>query len=238
MKIVAISDTHGHHRSVDVPDGDVLVHAGDITMNGEMGVVTDFVDWIASLPHAHKIVVPGNHDRCFDISQTKYDGRALALFDLRGVHLLVDAARTLEVGSEKIRVYGAPWVSNLVGWAFWDRNQDKFEHAPRDIDLLVTHGPPLGIRDSSVLVPDPRSRAARTASAASTWTCGMGTHFGSRHLARYLNHCPRLKTHVFGHVHEGYGMEQRGEILFANACTCDRMYKSVNPALVIEVDGR
>ena len=34
LKIVCISDTHGKHRSLKVPDGDVLVHAGDITSKG------------------------------------------------------------------------------------------------------------------------------------------------------------------------------------------------------------
>jgi hypothetical protein len=34
LKIVCISDTHGKHRNLKVPDGDVLVHAGDITSKG------------------------------------------------------------------------------------------------------------------------------------------------------------------------------------------------------------
>ena len=214
IRIVAVSDTHGFHRDVEIPDGDVLVHAGDITMNGEVDVMIDFVRWIAELPHRHKIVVPGNHDRCLDISQTKFDGGVVRLFDLvRDVHYLVDASRMLEVRNEKIKVYGAPWVPNLRGWAFWDRNYDKFDTAPRDIDVLVTHAPPLGIRDDNV----------------------MDTHFGSRHVVRYLNRCPLLRTHIFGHVHEEYGMDKRGEILFANACTCNRSYDPVNPPLVIEI---
>ncbi|MCJ7568262.1 MAG: tyrosine-type recombinase/integrase [Anaerolineales bacterium] len=28
MKIIAISDTHGLHSSLDIPDGDILIHAG------------------------------------------------------------------------------------------------------------------------------------------------------------------------------------------------------------------
>lgn len=34
LKIVCISDTHNKHRNLKVPDGDVLVHAGDITSKG------------------------------------------------------------------------------------------------------------------------------------------------------------------------------------------------------------
>jgi Icc-related predicted phosphoesterase len=213
IRIVATSDTHGLHRTIEVPEGDVFVHAGDITMNGEVDVLADFARWLAALPHEHKIVVPGNHDKSLDIGQTKYDGAAARLFDVANVHYLVDASRVLEVRGEKFKVYGAPWVPNLPGWAFWDRGYDKFEHAPRDVDLLVTHGPPLGIRDDDV----------------------MDTHFGSPHIVRYLNRSPMLKAHIFGHVHEGYGMHKRGEILFANACACNRSYEPVNPPLVLDI---
>ena len=34
MKIVCISDTHGQYPD-NVPDGDILIHAGDITKYGE-----------------------------------------------------------------------------------------------------------------------------------------------------------------------------------------------------------
>ena len=191
-------------------------------MDGEIETIVDFVRWIAELPHQHKIVVPGNHDRCLDISQTKFDGGALRMFELvRNVHYLVDASRTLEVSGQplggemkKIKIYGAPWVPNLKGWAFWDRNADKFDAAPRDIDVLVTHGPPLGIRDDDI----------------------SDTHFGSRHIARFLNRCPLLKAHIFGHVHDQYGQDKIGEIVFANACTCSPSpYEPVNPALVIDL---
>jgi predicted phosphodiesterase len=29
MKIIAISDTHGLHRSIEIPADDILIHAGD-----------------------------------------------------------------------------------------------------------------------------------------------------------------------------------------------------------------
>jgi predicted phosphodiesterase len=34
LRIVVISDTHSRHRHIVVPDGDVLVHAGDLTARG------------------------------------------------------------------------------------------------------------------------------------------------------------------------------------------------------------
>jgi predicted phosphohydrolase len=63
LRLVLISDTHELHREVDVPDGDIFIHAGDFTMFSEsMETVVDFNDWLGELPHPYKIVVPGNHE--------------------------------------------------------------------------------------------------------------------------------------------------------------------------------
>ena len=64
MKAVFLSDTHNFHTDVDVPDGDILFHTGDFTMSGSLSEVMDFHDWFVSLPHEHKVVIGGNHDRC------------------------------------------------------------------------------------------------------------------------------------------------------------------------------
>ena len=36
MKLIAIADTHEFHRSLEIPAGDVLIHAGDLTRQGSM----------------------------------------------------------------------------------------------------------------------------------------------------------------------------------------------------------
>ena len=65
MRVICMSDTHGLHRNTKVPDGDVLVFAGDITSRGASYELVDFNEWLGELPHSHKIVVAGNHDWCF-----------------------------------------------------------------------------------------------------------------------------------------------------------------------------
>ena len=65
----------------------------------------------------------------------------------------------------------------------------------------------------------------------------VALHVGSIHLTRYLNHCPRLKLHVFGHVHEGYGRsgDDKGDgIVFMNAAMCNREYQPENAPIVID----
>ena len=67
MTIVCISDTHGMHRKIkDLPTGDVLIHAGDLTSKGEEWQIRDLDEWLGTLPHKHKIIICGNHDLCFE----------------------------------------------------------------------------------------------------------------------------------------------------------------------------
>ena len=56
MNILHLSDTHGAHRSLgNLPEADVIVHSGDITMNGSSSEVLDFMRWFIALPYAHKV---------------------------------------------------------------------------------------------------------------------------------------------------------------------------------------
>lgn len=66
MKLVCLSDTHSlHRRLVDIPEGDVLIHAGDSLGQGTLDNLEDLNDWLGELPHRHKIVIAGNHDWAF-----------------------------------------------------------------------------------------------------------------------------------------------------------------------------
>lgn len=68
IRIVCMSDTHSltHHIKFDIPDGDILIHAGDFTKCGKLDEVVEFNEWIGTLPHKHKIVIAGNHELSFD----------------------------------------------------------------------------------------------------------------------------------------------------------------------------
>jgi predicted phosphodiesterase len=74
MRIVAISDTHGKHNELDVPDGDILIHCGDFTMKGLMSETNDFIDWFEKQPHPNKILICGNHERGMDPRWNYYPG--------------------------------------------------------------------------------------------------------------------------------------------------------------------
>ena len=51
----------GNTERAVLPDGDFLIHAGDIS-NGYPDEVEDFLVWFEELPHPHKIFIGGNMD--------------------------------------------------------------------------------------------------------------------------------------------------------------------------------
>ncbi|PWY75427.1 hypothetical protein BO70DRAFT_354369 [Aspergillus heteromorphus CBS 117.55] len=66
LRIVCIADTHTL-ECADIPDGDLLIHAGDLSNDGSVREIQAAVDWLRSLPHPQKVVICGNHDSYFDV---------------------------------------------------------------------------------------------------------------------------------------------------------------------------
>jgi Icc-related predicted phosphoesterase len=208
MRIVAISDTHGYHEELTIPDGDVLVCAGDISHGeGTMQQVRNFNDWFNRQPHKHKILVPGNHDFPFQ------DQAGAAAFAITKAHLLIDA----EVVIEGIKFYGSPWQPWFHDWAFnAPKNgnlKDVWAKIPDDTDVLITHGPPKDILD----------RVDRG-----------GYNVGCEDLAaRVLEVVPR--AHIFGHIHESHGQLDLYGIKFRNVSICTLRYDPSNPPTIIDI---
>lgn len=63
IRIVCISDTHNDDCTESLPDGDILIHSGDMTNDGTMEELHAAYDWIAALPHRVKIVIAGMRER-------------------------------------------------------------------------------------------------------------------------------------------------------------------------------
>ena len=145
MKIVCISDTHNYHHDVDVPDGDVLIHAGDFTLTGSLGEVVEFNEWLGTLDHTYKIIIAGNHDRCLGDRGTL----GLKIFT-NGIYL---ERSGLDI--DGIKFWGAPMTPafrGMRGGLTFYTNNDKeakgvWRGMPKKLDVLITHGPPYGILD-------------------------------------------------------------------------------------------
>ena len=220
MRVVCISDTHEQHRKLKIPDGDLLIHAGDITYNGDGPAIKDFLDWFKAQPHRNKIFVAGNHDFWFECDNPDQLGKNNP--DGEDFTYLHDEAFILPVDSKSnkyLKVWGSPFTPTFGSWAFMKDRGDEiakvWNKIPYDTDILITHGPPAGILDET----PPK--------------------WGSKHagcwdlMAKVKLIKPKL--HVFGHIHHGYGKTEKHGTIFVNASSCDENYDAVNPAIVVDL---
>lgn len=210
MKLVCISDTHSlHDRIPAIPDGDVLIHAGDCLGQGTVDNVEAFNHWLGGLPHRHKIVIAGNHDWAFQ------ETPALARAALTNAIYLEDSA----VEIEGVRFWGSPWTPTFLDWAFMlDRGEplaEKWQRIPANTDVLITHGPPMGIGDEVRFG-------------------GITQNVGCADLLRRIS-ALSLKAHVFGHIHEGYGEYELGDARLVNASSCTERYQPSNSPIVVQL---
>ena len=221
MRIVFISDTHDQHDRMlaPIPDGDILIHAGDATMMGRINEIAAFGAWFRNLPHKHKVLVAGNHDWLFE----KNPELAIQLLNngILNINRGDDVVYLKDSGAEiaGLKIYGSPWQPTFYDWAFnLDRGEPikaKWDLIPEGLDILITHGPPMGIHDQI--------------------TPHMGTeHLGCEELMKAVERV-KPKIHVFGHIHGGYGKTPYVYTTFVNASICNEAYKPVNEPIVIDL---
>lgn len=208
MKIWHISDTHGLHDQLTIPDNvDVVIHSGDASNSHNPALneheLHRFLAWFSALPMKHKIFVPGNHDTSFERGLIrKKDIVAM------GIVPLVDDLCVID----ETKIWGSPWTPRYGDWAWMTKRETinrKWEQIPDDVDMLVTHGPPFGILDSTY---------ARS---------GNTEMVGCRALQkRVLAIKPRW--HLFGHVHGTGDIRNTGirtlsgiRTHFSNGACCD-----------------
>lgn len=154
MRLVVISDTHGLHNIIEgLPDGDVLVHAGDFMNAGyDPEEIRSFNRWLGEQSFEHRVVCAGNHDRYFEISPQ----RARSILT-NAIYL-----ENTDVKIAKVSFWGSPYTPEFLNWAFMyprgSAAKRYWDLIPYDLDVLITHGPPFGILDqispgSAHLVP-------------------------------------------------------------------------------------
>jgi Icc-related predicted phosphoesterase len=213
MKVCCISDTHEYHRSIDLPDADVLVHAGDCTMMGDDYWLRDFNAWLGERPHAHKIVVFGNHELTCDPKHRGFK---------QGHSELITNATVLNdsgVEIEGVKFWGSPVQPEFCDWAFnvarGPAIKKHWDLIPSDTDVLITHGPPFGVLDSA----KPGSESC-----------------GCHDLANAIERV-KPKLSIFGHIHGGYGISERDGTTYVNASTVNERYRPTNAPIVLAVEG-
>lgn len=214
MKITFISDTHNRHNELtqDLPGGDMIVHAGDISGRGTLEEIRSFLLWFEGLPYTHKIFIAGNHD--FGFEEIRHNNQEeFAIRIPENVIYLQDDM--VEVGG--LKIYGSPWQPRFYDWAFnVDRGESiakKWEPIPEGLDILITHGPVFGILDDTY----------------------SGMRVGCEELYKKVVQVkPRI--HVCGHIHWGYGMKDFNDTTFINASSLGENYRYENKPIVVDYD--
>ena len=208
LKFVAISDTHGQHAKVILPEGDVLIHAGDITKRGELNEVNDFLTWFAVQKFEYKIFIAGNHDFFFE----RESGERIKQIIPAGVTYLNNEGVIIN----GIKIWGSPVTPWFFDWAFNCHRGGPIKRywdlIPPDTDVLVTHGPVFEILDKTV----------------------RGQFVGCADLLTSVKEI-KPKVHLCGHIHEAYGSLAKGETLFINASLLNEKYNYVNQPAVFEL---
>lgn len=113
IRVVCISDTHTN--TLSIPNGDLLIHAGDMTNAGTVEEIQAQLDWMSSLPHREKIVIAGNHDSYFDPKSRKPEDQGKRL-KFGSIHYLEHKSITLKFrGGRKLNFYGSPDIPECGG---------------------------------------------------------------------------------------------------------------------------
>lgn len=209
MQIVAISDTHGKHCDLQpLPEGDVLIHAGDVSRGGTKEQVVGFLEWFATQKHTYKIFIAGNHDFFFE--QADPD-EVNSIIPDRVIYL--NGSGT-EING--VQFWGSPITPWFNNWAFnRERGEEikkNWDLIPDDTGILITHGPPVGILDETV----------------------YGDRTGCEDLLLRIDQV-KPKLHIFGHIHEEYGTFIKGETTFVNASVLDDWYEMKNEPKILNI---
>lgn len=233
MIIDCISDLHGHYPQL--PGGDILIIAGDCTLDDELTSWAVFFHWLKSQNYRKKILVAGNHDNYLFTAYPKNKEEREKLAEVREfLEYYGEESEDFEYLSDQettfegVRIYGTPWTALFTGQnpkakAFsvhdWTL-EDKFKEIPFGLDILVSHSPMRYALDQSV----------------------RGESFGSRDLrCRVYDVMPKVL--ICGHIHE-YGMSHinystdDGVVSVFNVSFCDEKYNPRNKLLRLTRDNK
>ncbi len=235
MKIVAISDTHNRHNKLIIPECDLLIHSGDWTGEGKKSEVENFAKWLDKQVQCKNIViVPGNHEKYFELNLN--ESRKWITDLAPRVNLLIDEGLNLD----GINIYASPVQPWFCDWG-WNRASEKlkdlgyhmygksffpmpikphWDAIPNDTNILITHGPPYGILDTTTFANgDPKP-----------------DNLGCEDLLNRIKQLKDLDLHFFGHIHASNGQKHVDGVSYFNASICDEQYYPSNPVTVVEYE--
>jgi len=250
IRILAISDTHSKHGRIipafeGIPEADILVHGGDFTNVGTLRDIKSYDKWVGDLVRGQKkrfkyaILIAGNHDITLEedfYTETGYKrfhhGK---LQDYKECINIVQNGSSVYLEDESVELlgvsfYGSPYQPEFCDWAFnvprGKALKKIWAKIPNEgVDVLLTHGPPQYHGDKVGMVHQGNP----------------GQYVGCEELRERMKKVKDVQFHVFGHIHEGYGVTTDPEIdgvTFINASTVNLQYRVTNKPIMFYVKGR
>jgi len=212
LKFIALSDTHGQHRSrklnkfINENSADALLFAGDLQLNNfDDGL--DFIEWLHSLPYKYKVMTFGNHDGNFENIVEKAK-------EYNDVFVLNNES----VSIKGIRIWGSPHSLPFLSWFFMKSDkelEEVYKKIPNNVDILMTHVPTFGILD---VTKD-------------------GILTGSMSLLNRIKELKKLKCHICAHIHENGGkFETIDNVDFINASVLNEKYQMIHDPIIFYID--
>lgn len=217
LQLVFISDTHGLHDLVSIPECDILLHSGDYSSHGTVKEFHEFLYWLDKQPAKHKVFISGNHDiyAYENFNQAPGELKKYVQDHYENIHYLEDSSVTIE-GYE---IYGSPWSPKFFDWAFMYERGTHPYNIPSTTQILLTHTPPKSLGDLVTYK-------------------GVISSVGCEQLFEIVKELPHLRFSLFGHIHEGYGVYtiEESKAMFLNASICNTRYVPCNKPLLANID--
>lgn len=216
--LVFISDTHGSHRNLKVSRADILVHCGDWCAHSDEASTGDFLIWLDAQPHDHKVLIAGNHETWVEANHPQF---LAMLAELAPSVIYLNDSGADVCG---LRLWGSPVQPRFFDWS-WNRDrgpdiQRHWDLIPTDTEVLITHGPPMGILDDAGA--DYALRRERVGCANLRTTI--------------MERLKSLKVHAFGHVHRPGGqVEMHDGVMYVNAAVLNERYNLTHDPVVVNL---
>jgi Icc-related predicted phosphoesterase len=224
MKIAALSDLHGNFPKIESlldQEIDLLLVVGDIaggshTTNAQYKSMGKFFNWVEEINPKHCVITPGNHDYWEWSLMFKYRNKPKNLHCVIDNWILIDG----------LMVYATPWSLPFMDWN-WMKSDDRlkihYENIHPDTDILMTHGPALGMCDMPL---SPVRGSMRY------------EHMGSMSLLEELwkREIPRvLSGHIHSAAHSDIKLAPNHETICSCVSILDEEYKFKYQPKIFEV---
>lgn len=213
MIALVMSDLHMKHKKLKLDQHleqkpQLLILAGDMLLDGTLHELSILLRWLQSVPVEDKLFVAGDHDAV--LAKDPY--LTEKMLSEVGVTYLQD--EMVRIGG--LNFYGSPWTKP------WDANANAFSGdlekrtakwaaIPDTVDVLVTHQPPWGSLDEV-----------------------DGEHVGCVALSKRML-ALKPAFHIFGHLHDAYGVKKTQRTTYINASICNRAMDPIHPPILVDL---